>query len=213
MLALIPARAGSKGIPHKNFRRLGGVPLWQRAAFCAEEAGISDVYVSSDCMLQPGIRWLHAPAPLHTDICPMIDVVKDALKRVPGPGDQIVVLLQPSQPLRQVKHVREAIDMLSRDPDASSVVSVVEAESPDRLMRLVDGRLEEWDSERASERRQDAELAYKRDGTVYAFRRQTVERYGNIYGYDCRPLIIPPGETCDLDTEEQWDELQKRWHD
>jgi hypothetical protein len=45
----------------------------------------------------------HAPAPLHTDDCAMVDVIKDVLARVPGPEDQIIVLLQPTQPLQRTE--------------------------------------------------------------------------------------------------------------
>ena len=56
------------------------------------------------------------------------------------------------------------------------------------------------------------EPAYKRDGTVYAFKRHTVTYHGNIYGYKSVPLIIDPHDSAELDTEEQWKELEARWN-
>jgi CMP-N-acetylneuraminic acid synthetase len=58
-------------------------------------------------------------------------------------------------------------------------------------------------------RRQDMARGYKRDGTVYAFWRETVA-YGDIYGADVVPLIIPPEETCPLDTPADWAEAERR---
>ena len=148
----------------------------------------------------------------------MIDVVRDALARVPGPPDQIIVLLQPTQPLRQPKHVQAAITLL-HESQADSVVSVVEAESPDKLLSIErDGFLSCWDEPGAAvrwatERRQDARPAWKRDGTVYAFWRRTVEQDGNIYGLRSKPLIIPAEETQALDTADDWRAAERRLRD
>lgn len=222
VLALIPARSGSKGIPGKNLRSVGGRTLIQRAIITAVQAGVWPVYVSTDIAQEEWQRDLveayhiNRPAELAQDDTPMIDVVKHALEQVPGPEDQIIVLLQPTQPLRTPAHVRMAIALL-QDTQADSVVSVVElpqTHSPDMTARVINGRLAPWGC-CATElwplaRRQDAETALKRDGTVYAFWRRTVATHGTIYGQDVRPLIIPPEETCELDTESDWAALEAR---
>jgi len=59
--------------------------------------------------------------------------------------------------------------------------------------------------------RQQREPTYLRDGTVYAFRRATVSRYGHLYGHDCRPLLIDPADSCALDTEADWAAVETRW--
>jgi CMP-N,N'-diacetyllegionaminic acid synthase len=146
----------------------------------------------------------------------MLDVVRHVLAEIPGPEDQIIVLLQPTQPLRQPKHVTAAIDLL-RDTEADSVVSVVElprTHSPHYVCRVVEGRVEPWFAYEGAtawpDGRQRVTPAFTRDGTVYAFWRQTVSRYGSLYGEDVRPLIIPPEETCELDTEADWQVLERR---
>jgi CMP-N-acetylneuraminic acid synthetase len=58
-------------------------------------------------------------------------------------------------------------------------------------------------------RRQDARTAYSRDGTVYAFRRVTLERFGSIYGEDCRPLLIGARESLSIDSPSDWDEAAR----
>ena len=55
-------------------------------------------------------------------------------------------------------------------------------------------------------RRQDARPAYSRDGTVYAFWRETIERFGSIYGDDCRPLLIDARESLRIDSPADWDD-------
>lgn len=221
--ALVPARVGSKGIARKNWRVLGDRCLWEHAVRCAEQSGCDRVVCSSDSdetrvlFLSDGrpFDWLYAPAPLHTDECPMIDVVKDALHRVPGAPDDIWVLLQPTQPLRTAKHVKAAIALL-QEWDMDSVVSVValpRTHSPDVAFRISGNRylMPPWKFRTLPARRQDIEPWYIRDGTVYAFYRRTVEQHGNIYGQNVRPLIIPPEETCELDTIQDWEALEQRW--
>jgi CMP-N,N'-diacetyllegionaminic acid synthase len=166
--------------------------------------------------------WIHRPPALAQDDTPMIDVVKHALEQVPGEPDDIWVLLQPTQPLRTPAHVREAIRLL-QEGDADSVVSVVElprTHHPDLVCHIMNGQLygihygeDGWACygvARQPSRRQDVEPVYIRDGTVYAFYRRTVEREGNIYGTRVLPLIIPPDETCELDTPEDWARLEAR---
>ena len=72
-------------------------------------------------------------------------------------------------------------------------------------MRIEQERLVNFLPEGArATRRQDVRPAYARDGTIYAFRRRTVERHGSIYGPDCRPLVIDPEDSINLDSMEDW---------
>ena len=221
VLAIVPARTGSKGIPHKNFRELAGLRPLDRAVRCASAAGVEDIVISSDAPCDGIYRWLQCAPPLHTDECPMIDVVKDALARVPGPPDQIIVLLQPTQPLRQPKHIQAAIALL-QETQADSVVSVVELPATHHpLMQfsvsyLTPGGfpgLARWyqsDYESLPGTRQELHPTYTRDGTAYAFYRSTVQRFGTIYGERVRALIIPSEETCSLDTPQDWIDAERR---
>jgi CMP-N,N'-diacetyllegionaminic acid synthase len=90
------------------------------------------------------------------------------------------------------------------------VVEVPRHLSPDYVMRIEDGRLRAFlpDGERVT-RRQDARPAYSRDGTVYAFRRSTIEKSGGIYGEDCRPLVIDPSDSLSIDSPADWDEAER----
>jgi CMP-N,N'-diacetyllegionaminic acid synthase len=225
VIALIPARAGSKGVRNKNFRSLAGGPSCAlRACSCAQCSGVTDRVVISADTLSPELQaaeydWLERPAALAQDDTPMIDVVKHALDAIPGAPDDIWLLVQPTQPLRKPEHLREVVRLL-RETQADSVVSVVElprTHSPEMQMRVLGSRLvpfgrEDWDSpwQAMPSRRQDAEPTYIRDGTVYVFWRKTVAQHGTIYGRDVRPLIIDPQDTCELDTPEQWDALEAR---
>jgi CMP-N-acetylneuraminic acid synthetase len=217
---------------------------YERAVHAAVDAGIETVVTTTDAEMSSArlglwarpimapvmLRWLHAGPPLHTDTCPMIDVVQDVLARVPGPPEQIVVLLQCTQPLRTPAHVQAAIALLEKT-GADSVVSVVavpEASRPelmcwigglsgylcpfDVMRGLLGGEPRDWS--RIPTRRQDTKAGmYLRDGTVYAFRRATVSAYGHLYGVHVRPLLIPPEETQALDTMADWAEAERRLRD
>jgi CMP-N-acetylneuraminic acid synthetase len=160
-------------------------------------------------------QWLKRPPALAQDDTPMIDVVRHVLAQIPGPEDEIVLLVQPTQPLREPKHLQAAIDLL-RETVAASVVSV-KALAPARWIAITNslGQLFPWSDricglEDMPARRQDQEVAYIRDGTVYACYRRTVRLYENLYGPDCRALIIPAEETCALDTLADWAEAERR---
>ena len=129
---------------------------------------------------------------LAQDDTPMLPVITHALDTLAASGwvPDIVVLLQPTSPLRRPEHVRAAVDQL-RQTGADSVVTVVELArhlSPDYVMRVEDGRLRPFLPEGARvTRRQDARPAFSREGTVYACWRSTIERYGSIYGDEGTP--------------------------
>jgi CMP-N,N'-diacetyllegionaminic acid synthase len=224
-LAIVPARIGSVGIPNKNFRLLAGIAPFERALMVARFADCDAVLATdnhdwylTDSRAKDCTVLMQGP-PLHTDECAMVDVIKDVLARVPGPEDQIICLLQPTQPLREPKHVQAAIAMLE-DSGADSVVSVVAVGLRDEILYMDSlGELDllmmfhaDWrdSSLQFPARRQEQDLAYKRDGTVYAFRRATVTEYGNIYGKNSVPLIIDPRETCPLDSEADWLQAERR---
>lgn len=225
VLALIPARSGSRGIPGKNLRHLGRDTLIDLALDCALRAGAHPVITSDlDIPLRTcsqalfgGLTWIDRPPDLAQDDTPMIAVVQHALAQIPGPADQVIVLLQPTQPFRQPTHVQQAIALLGETPGADSVVSVVElpqSHSPDMAFRI-DETQRLWPYLYLAfgwpTRRQEARRAYIRDGTVYAFWRKTVTEHNTIYGEHVVPLFIPKDETCELDTPEDWAAVEARW--
>ena len=217
VLGLVPARGGSKGVPGKNTRLLAGRPLLAYTARAAIDSRVLDrVILSTDaesiaeCGRQVGLDVpFMRPAPLAEDDTPMLPVIEHALGELQREGWQpdVVVLLQPTSPLRTPLHIRSAVELL-RTSGADSVVTVVAVPqhlSPDYVMRIEDGRL--WpflpDGLRVT-RRQDARVAYAREGTVYAFRTEAMRRCGNIYGEDCRPLLISAEESLSIDTAADW---------
>lgn len=212
-LALIPAKRHSEGVPDKNWR-----PLWPRGNHCVDLAvliGIEtcdDVWVSTDDELywNPEFR-IERPDNLCRPDTPMIAVVQHALEAVPGPDDEIIVLLQPSSPLRSVETVKRAIQMLRDGDDLTHAIVSVSPAYPAEWTFTVEGDgVLSPDPSDVPIRRQDCRPSWKRDGVVYAFRRSTVRQYGTIYGYRAFPLYTPPEESLSIDTPADWDEAVRR---
>jgi len=176
VVGLIPARRGSKGIPGKNLVALHGKPLiqWTLEAALASRA-LTEVVVTTDwdevveLAERFSVRILRRPAELASDDAPMRDVVLHALDAL-GPRDA-VVLLQPTSPLRRAEHVDEAATLLF-ETGADSVVSGVE----------------------------DKAVLYARNGpAVLAFTTDAARRHPTLYGGDCRPYVMRPRESVDVD--------------
>jgi len=161
-------------------------------------------------------RWLVRPPELAQDDTPMIAVVQHALAEIPGPPEQIIVLLQPTQPLRKPEHITRAVSML-QSLEFDSVVSIVaipRTHAPDFVLMYDHVCLiaSSWLDKPLDQptRRQSVPRPYIRDGTVYAFYRRTVERFGNLYGEHVGALEIDSNDTCPLDTELDWAEAERR---
>jgi len=207
-LGVVPARMGSKGIPGKNKRLFHGKPLFVWAVEVGR-ATCDRVVVSSDdpeilsIAEQYGVEALERPAELATDETPMVDVLKHVLACQTKSVDA-VVLLQPTQPLREAKHVKQALWALTLRKGIDSVASIVEIPphmSPDYACKIEADLLSLFLSKKAT-RRQECRAAYYRDGTVYVIRPHLI-RQGQMYGR-CAPLLIPLAESCTIDTEADW---------
>jgi CMP-N-acetylneuraminic acid synthetase len=215
VLGVIPARGGSKGIPRKNLAPLAGRPLVAYscdAALAAER--LSRVLVSTDdpeiaevCRAHGVEAPFTRPAELSADETPMVDVLRHAVSACAAQGWQadVVVLLQPTSPLRRPEHVDRAVELLV-DAAADTVVSVVrvphrfEASS---LMRLeADGRLVLVGEGPPVLRRQDKPVLFARNGpAVLAVRAPLVEA-GRLYGEVIRPLEMSAADSVDVDDME-----------
>jgi CMP-N-acetylneuraminic acid synthetase len=199
VLGLIPARGGSKGIPRKNLATAGGKSLLAWAIEAANGAEqITRVVVSTDddeIASAAAADVLRRPAELAGDDTPMIDVVRHAVDRL---DPEVVVLLQPTSPLRRSEHVDGAV-LLLLETGADAVVSVCEVPhrySPEALMDLVDGRLVPRGSART---RQAKSTVYARNGpAVLALRADRLGR--DLYDGDCRAYVMDERSSLDVDT-------------
>ncbi len=225
-LALIPARAGSKGIPGKNVRPLAGRPLLAYAVEAALGAQtIQRVVLSTDSEEIAALgRELGAetpflrPAELAGDETPTLPVVQHALEWLDSREayrPEIVVLLQPTAPLRTARHIDEAVELLLESV-ADSVVSVAHVPGhlhPAWQLIIRDGELRRHDGEplaALATRRQALSATYYRNGAIYACRREALLSSGTLYGERCVPYLMPSEISINLDSEAEW-RLAEAW--
>ena len=215
ILGVIPARGGSKGVPAKNLRVVGGAPLVVHSIRTAE--AVSDLVfrtvVSTDdpetarvAREAGGDVPFMRPAALAGDRAPMAPAVRHAVEFVEadeGRRVEWVLLLQPTNPIRLREDV-EAVVELAQEGECDSVVSVVRvhATHPVLMKRIEDGWLRPWgDPEPKGGRRQDyAPPAYMRNGTLYLARRDVVFA-GAMWGDRVRPYEMPEERSVGIDTE------------
>ncbi len=198
VLGLIPARGGSKGIPRKNLALVAGKPL---LAWTVEEAlgarELSRVVVSTDddeIAAAAGVDVLRRPAELAGDDTPMVDVMRHAVAEL---GPDVVVLLQPTSPLRRAEHIDACVRLLI-ESGSDAVVSVVEVPhrfGPESLMDVSDGRVV---PRAAVTTRQAKDAVYARNGPAILARR-AARLAGGLYDGDVRPFVMNARDSLDVD--------------
>lgn len=211
-LYLIPARGGSKGIPHKNIKLLKGKPLIQYSIEIARElAPDEDICVSTDdqdiknvaekCGLKvPFLR----PDYLASDTASSNDVIIHALNyyEKQGKNYDTVVLLQPTSPLRTVQDVKNCLELYSSDLDMvttvkeSCVSAVLCKENAEGYLEKVIGK--------STGRRQDAVKLYEYNGAVYVINAASVKDKGLGGFTKIKKIVMPEENSIDIDTMLDW---------
>ena len=211
VLAIIPARGGSKGIPLKNIKKLASKPLIEYTISAAKKSKLVDkIIVSTDSKKIAKIAESRGaeipfmrPKSISGDSVPQLDVVKHAvnflgLKQSYYPD--IIVLLQPTSPLRTSKVIDRSVRML-KNSKASSVVTVAKVKHhPYASFWYKEKYLKPFkkDFERQGTRQKRPAL-YAPTGSVYAFWYKTLKKFNSLYGPKIKP-IIEDELAVDIDT-------------
>lgn len=217
ILGVITARGGSKGIPGKNIKELGGKPLIVYTIEAAKSSNlITHLIVSTDDEATaeiaraagaevPFIR----PAELAQDDTPHVPVMQHALvymERELGEPFDYTVVLQPTSPFRTPDDIDVTLQKLI-DTGADSAVTLVEvpsSEHPIKLKKLEEGRVVPYAIEEVEgTRRQDLPSVYKRSGAVYAMTRDLIMG-GRLYGEHVVGVIVPRERSIDIDYAFDW---------
>jgi len=230
VLALIPARGGSKSIPRKNIRLLAGHPLiaYSIAAGLAAET-VTRVVVSTDdediaeISRQYGgeIPFIR-PSEYAQDDTPDLPVFQHALEwldEVEGYRPDIVVQLRPTSPFRRVWQIDQAVSLLIENPKADSVRTVcVPFQNPYKMWRIgPDGYLRpllEADiHEPYNAPRQELPVVYWQTGYVDVAWTDTLLSKNSMTGDDILALIIDPGDWVDIDSPDDWHRAERLLED
>lgn len=222
VLAVVPARGGSKGIKLKNLRKVAGLSLIEHVAKCISEVEEIDRAVLStdnnEIKLEGERVGLNAPfrrpRELSGDLVGDIDVLKHALnaiESIDGMPYDIVLMLQPTSPLRRPEHVSGALNLLVQS-NFDAVWSISEIDSKYHPLKQIcysDGKIEYWDQRgQAIIARQQLSKSYIRNGVVYAISKQCIVNQKTILGSNTGGYFIK-GRFVSIDTEEDIEIAEK----
>lgn len=214
-LVIIPARGGSKGIPHKNIKPLAGKPLIHYTIDVARQiASEEDICVSTDddqiikCVEEYGLKVPFVrPAELATDTAGTYGVLLHALDFYEKMGRKydVVLLLQNTSPFRRAEHVKEAMKLYS--PNIDMVVSVTESKTNpyyNCFEENGEGFLKRTIDTSNFIRRQDAPLTYEYNGAIYVINPESLKE--KPLGKFTRRVkyVMDSLSSVDLDTIIDW---------
>lgn len=212
VIALVPARGGSKGIRRKNLVKVGGLPLVCHTVMAAlRTPAVDEVWLSSDDeeILQAGrdagAKVLIRPPELASDSASAVGVVEHFLASLSASVkalDPVLLYLQPTSPLRTERHIAEALALMQCE-GANAVMSVVELQhSPFKTFKLdPHGRLLSlFDESLSNARRQDLPVTYLPNGAIYAFRASEFVSRGVFPSNGSVPYMMSEDDSVDIDT-------------
>lgn len=219
VLAIIPARGGSKGVTNKNIRMIAGKPLIAYTIEASLKANtLTHTIVSTDsdeiASIAKGFGAnvpFMRPAELATDMAASLGVVQHAVKEMESRlacQFDAVVMLQPTCPLRTAEDIDHVVNQLFTT-GAESVVSVVDVggHHPLRMKRVVAGdRLINYIEQGGEDMRPRQVLppTYIRNGALYVAKRDVIMEKQTFVGEDCRAYIMPGDRSVNIDVFEDF---------
>jgi N-acylneuraminate cytidylyltransferase len=212
ILAVIPARGGSKGIPQKNIRLLNGKPLINYTIEVARSIFDDvDICVSTDSdeiinvVEMSGLKVpFKRPEKLATDTASTNDVLLHVLNFYEKRNVfyDVMVLLQPTSPLRTAQHVKEAISLYRDDIDM--IVSVKESHAPFVLCQEINANFLEFIFNKNIKRRQDITNYYEYNGAIYVINIQSLKNKSMVNFDKKVKYVMSPELSIDIDDLLDW---------
>ena len=214
VLAIIPARGGSKGVKNKNIRLLGDKPLIYWSISAAKKSKyITELYVSTDnadiknISESYGANVLMRPSSLANDETPMAETLQFVCKELEKRGEffDFVVLLQPTAPFRKSQHIDEAIEKFMSYQKTESLVSVykVEDNHPSRMYRINEKEcLIKIMDEPKSSLRQDLDDIYHRNGAIYICTTALIRNEGKLICKNPLSFVMMKKDSINIDDEQ-----------
>lgn len=209
ILAIIPARGGSKGVPGKNIKLLGDKPLIAHAIECAiGSKAVTKIVVSTDCdeiakvAANYQVEMIKRPTALATDTSNVVTAVEYTYEFLNEKFD-IIVLLQPTSPLRSSEDLDAIVTLLEQNPDTDGVISVVPMDDvhPARMYNLSENnKLVSFIENGETDRRQDLKPVYYRNGCFYAVRSKAFFEENSFMVEKKVAYIMNPEWLANIDT-------------
>ena len=216
-IAIIPARGGSKRLPGKNIKLLGGKPLIAWTIEAAIKSNVFDyVFVSTDSEEIASVSRDYGakvpflrPAELSSDTATTNDVVTHLISWFEKEYSQEVsniAILQPTSPFRNAEHIIEAFEEM-KTKHAKAIVSVCELEHPIQFCNQLglDGSMDGFIKKENNKRTQDLEPYYRLNGAIYIFDRKYVGRISELYSMGTFAYIMDRRASIDIDTQDDFE--------
>lgn len=210
VLGLIPARGGSKGVPRKNIRLVDGQPLISYSILTAQQSNLlSEIIISTDSdeIIEVGkvynCKTLKRSSENAQDHSKIDAVIKEVLNSLDSDFD-LIMLLQPTSPIREPEDIDNVIRMFEEDDSLESVVSLVELEDihPARMYQLDDHyEMIPLEPKLERKRRQDLKPVYLRNGAIYATKVSSFLSSGKIISDRKKGYVMPESKWSNVDTE------------
>lgn len=213
VLAIIPAREGSKGIPKKNIQKVNGVSLLEYTVRAAKKSKkITRLIISTDSheiaklatRLNVEVPFLR-PKKFAKSSSSTIDFLNHALgflKKKENYCPDIIIILQVTSPLRNHSSIDKSVQLLIKHK-ASSVLGVSEIRQHPLLAFSLDKEKNLKPNQKNFKKfyqRQMFPSFYYPSGSIYTFWYKTLQTYGNFYGPKIKPLLLPKEECVDVDS-------------
>lgn len=206
VIAIIPARGGSKGVPGKNKKIIDGKPLIAYTMEAAVQSSLlTQIWVSTDdpeivqlATQYHAVKIHHRNASLASDHSPVADTVQDILQQTECDA---IMLLQPTAPIRNSNDIDAAVKLLQSSLQVNSVISVVAMTDihPARMYWQRDALLDPIFPEFEQTRRQDIPPAYYRNGSIYLVRKKAFEQQHSLMVKPAMPYIMPLNHLLNID--------------
>jgi|TARA_B100000686_G_C16775642_1_gene968270 CMP-N,N'-diacetyllegionaminic acid synthase len=224
-LGIIPARAGSKGIPNKNLMKVGSKTLIEHAIYAGQNSELlDDLVITSD---HPdilatgtafGVNVRKRPGYMATDESPVVECLQDAvsfMEQLKGNGFQYdnIILLQVTSPIRTGTDIDNVITIMDEQSEIEGVVSVCASgvNHPSHQYYLDDNLnktislLKPYQSTEEKERRQDVQDTYTRSGALYTARRRCLMDESTMIVDIKASYIMPKKYWCNIDDPDDLD--------
>lgn len=209
ILAIIPARGGSKGVPRKNLRPVAGKPLiaWSieeakksryidRLILSTEDKEIMTTAEECGCDV-PFVRPMHLAEDDTSGIAPVLHALEQM------PGFDYVMLLQPTSPLRSVEDIDLCIEKLEENNAVSSVSVNLSGKSPFWMYTVESNKMKPIINQiEISSRRQNLPDVYELNGAIYIAQTEWLLNNKTFLHDETLPFIMSKGRSYDIDTEE-----------
>ena len=208
-IAIIPARSGSKGLKDKNIKKLCGKPLISYSIEAALQSGLFEEVITSTDSKEYGkiaekfgSKVYYRGEELSNDSASTFMVIEDVLEKYNKTVDYFV-LLQPTSPMRDYKHIKIAINMFEENFDKyDSLVSVKEAEMASILVKPLgkNNGLNYFDADFANYRRQKYK-EYSPNGAIFIGKPQAYKKTKHFFGKKGIAYIMSKKDSIDIDDE------------